>query len=124
MSLVKAVRLGQGVQLTRRRMTDISDLREAIEAGEVTALLHVNGSSNPVDISTKPLARCAKTIEFARKIFEQGIYVPDISNAQRESKMSDHEAHVIHIYATCSYREEMCLRALAQFAECLVTRED
>ena len=76
MSLVKAVRLGVTQSLTRRRIRDILDIRESIIYGEIAALLHIDGTTNPADVGTKPLARTTKSYPVLMRIVKGGRYDP------------------------------------------------
>ena len=53
MGLVKAVRLGVTSSLSNRRRRDILDLREGLELDDLSAIVHINETTNPSDVGAK-----------------------------------------------------------------------
>ena len=85
MGLVKAVRLGVTSSLSNRRRRDILDLREALELNDLSAIIHINGTTNPSDVGTKTGSSTKKAMPAAEALVERGSYVPDISDDYQKS---------------------------------------
>ena len=85
MGLVKAVRLGVTSSLSNRRRRDILDLREALELDDLSAIIHINGTTNPSDVGTKTGSSTKKAMPAAEALVERGSYVPDISDDYQKS---------------------------------------
>ena len=63
-------------RMTKRRKTDIADLKEAKQCGELAALVHIDGKYNPLDCATKKRVRCLNSIEILRKLLRTGWWEP------------------------------------------------
>ena len=65
--------------LSKRRVEDLSDLRECI-AFNKTRLHHVDGTSNPTDALTKVFHKCTATRKILREMLESGKWAPQLSD--------------------------------------------
>jgi hypothetical protein len=71
----------RSLDLSKRRLLDISDLQDAVFGGEVESYRHIRGCTNPVDGGTKQLSEtCQQVCRFNRMLHE-GVYVPDFTKA-------------------------------------------
>ena len=75
--LVKALeneKIDSGLAPARKR--DIALLKECIELGEISSVLHIDGKYNPTDCLTKDLSLTGQTRKVLLDILRTGIYNP------------------------------------------------
>ena len=68
-------KLGTTSSLSNRRRRDILDLRYALELDDLSAIVHVNGTTNPFDVGTKAGSSTKKAQPAAEALVEQGYYM-------------------------------------------------
>ena len=80
MSFVRVVRSGTTHVLSRRRASDVEDMRQCLDRRELSSILHIKGPSNPTDIGTKNLSKCSGAAVTLDQIMLHGTYSPDAEN--------------------------------------------
>ena len=80
MSFVKVVRSGTSHVLSRRRASDVEDVRQCFARRELSLILRIKGPTNPVDVGTKPLLRCVESAKLLESLMTTGHYAPDMEN--------------------------------------------
>ena len=66
--------------MSNRRRRDILDINEALELEDLSAIVHVNGTTNPADIGTKTGNSTKKAVPAAEDLIERSVYEPDLSD--------------------------------------------
>ena len=74
MGLVKACRIGLTPSLASRRRRDILDIRDCLNQGDLSMMLHIDGKTNPADVGTKPNARTAESMKTLLRLIHEGRY--------------------------------------------------
>ena len=83
-------RIARRRPFSRRRARDIEDARQALEAEDVSAFLHISGISNPADVGTKKNPSPG-ALTSLRELLSNGNYAPEASSLTNETIAPDQD---------------------------------